>query len=90
MAVVEQVFCIVRDHYSLHSDCRCIARIKTHVNTYTRLEAYNKVTTHPDSLYVQAGSGRAFLIPAEREGVKYVKTKQDDTTADNLLQLPDC
>ena len=36
------------------------------------------------------GKATYALVPAEREGLKYVRTAADDTTADNLLKVKDC
>ncbi|MGH3429084.1 MAG: DUF3892 domain-containing protein [Mycobacteriales bacterium] len=44
----------------------------------------------PKSIYVEGGGERADVIPALREGLKYVRTRADDTTADNLLKVRDC
>ncbi len=88
--MAERVTCIVRGDKHLYSDCRCITQIKTDTATYSRLEAHNRVKNAPGSIYVEAGGSRANLIPAEREGLKYVRTVPNDTTADNLLKAPDC
>lgn len=87
----EKVTCIVKGEAHLHSDCRCITQIKTdYWRTYTREEANVKVTGSPGSIVVEGGGRTAPLIPAEREGKKYVRTRPDDTTVDNLLQVPQC
>jgi hypothetical protein len=88
--MAEKVTCIVRGDKDKYSDCRCITQIRTDGGTYTRLEAHNKVKASPGSIYVDAGFSRANLIPAERDGTKYVRTAPNDTTADNLLKVKDC
>jgi len=88
--MAEKVTCIVRGESHKYSDCRCITQIKTDAATYTRLEAHNKVKNSPGSIYVEAGSSRSNLILAEREGLKYVRTAPNDTTADNLLKVMNC
>ena len=55
-----------------------------------RLKAYNKVTASPGSIDVEAGASTANVVPPEREGLKYVRTAPDDTTADNLLKVQNC
>lgn len=57
----------------------------------TRLEMYNFVKGN-GLAYVKDSKGEiAYLIAAESpRGTKYVKTKADTTTADNLLSLPKC
>jgi len=88
--MVEKVTCVVKGEASKYSDCRCITQIRTDARTYTRLEAYERVKASPGSIYVEGGGARANVIPAEREGLKYVRTQPDDTTADNLLKAPIC
>ncbi len=88
--MAEKVTCIVRAERHKYSDCRCITEIRTDVGRYTRLEAHNKVKASPGSIYVEAGGAKANLVAAEREGLKYVRTAPDDTTADNLLRVKDC
>ena len=88
--MAEKVTCIVRGDKDKYSDCRCITQIRTTGGTYSRLEAHDKVKSSPGSIYVEAGTSRADLIPAEREGLKYVRTAPNDTTADNILKVRDC
>jgi len=89
--MAEKVTCIVKGESHLHSDCRCITEIQTDGwRKYTRLEAYNKVTASPGSIVVEGGGETATLIPAERLGTKYVKTRPDDTKEDNLLKVKEC
>ena len=87
----EKVTCIVKGEAHLHSDCCSITKIKTDGwRVYTRAEAHDKVTASPGSIVVEGGGETAPLIPAIREGSKYVRTRPDDTTADNLLKVQDC
>ncbi len=88
--MAEKVTCIVRGEKDEYSDCRCITEIRTDAGSYTRIEAHNKVKASPGSIYVEGGGSRANLVHAEREGLKYVRTAPDDTTADNLLKVKDC
>ena len=88
--MAEKVTCIIRGERHRYSDCRCITEIRTDAARYTRVEAYNKVKSSPGSIYVESGGSKANVIPAEREGVKYVRTAPDDTTADNLLKVKEC
>ena len=57
---------------------------------YSRLQAHEKVKADPGSIVVEGGGSTAPLIPAEREGTKYVRTRADDTTDDNLLKVREC
>ncbi len=88
--MAEKVICIVRSDKDRYSDCRCITEIRTDAVRYSRLEAHNKVKNSPGSIYVEMAGSKANLIPAEREGLKYVRTAPNDTTADNLLKVKDC
>lgn len=88
--MAEKVTCIVRGEKDKYSDCRCITEIRTDASRYSRLEAHNKVKASPGSIYVEAAGSKANLVPAEREGLKYVRTAANDTTADNLLKVKDC
>ncbi len=89
--MAEKVTCIVKGEAHLHSDCRCITKIKTdYWKEYTREQAHEQVKAHPGSIVVESVGATAPLIPAEREGKKYVRTRPDDTTADNLLQVVKC
>lgn len=87
--MAEKVACIVKGDHK-YSDCRCITSIRTDVRTYTREEAHSRVKLAPGSIFVAQGGSKADLVPAERDGVKYVRTTPDDTTADNLLSAPNC
>jgi hypothetical protein len=89
--MAEKVTCIVKGEAHMHFDCRSITKIKTdYSREYTREEAHEKVKAFPGSIVVEGGGKTAPLIPAEREGKKYVRTRPDDTAADNLLQVPNC
>ena len=85
----EKVVCIVKGD-GRYADCRCITQIQTDARRYTREQAYEQVRTSPNSIYVEGGGARAYLIPATREGVRYVRTRPDDTLDDNLLKVREC
>jgi len=88
--MAEKVTCIVRGDKDKYSDCRCITEIRTDAGKYSRGEAHDEVKRSPGSIYVEQGGSKANLVPAEREGLKYVRTAPNDTTADNLLKVRDC
>jgi acetylornithine deacetylase/succinyl-diaminopimelate desuccinylase-like protein len=88
--MAEKVNCIVRGDKNKYSDCRCITEIRTEAARYNRQQAHDKVKASPGSIYVEAGGSKANLVPAEREGLKYVRTAPNDTTTDNLLKVRDC
>lgn len=88
--MAEKVTCIVKGD-GRYADCRCITEIRTDAGArYTREQAHEHVKQFPNSIYVEGGGQRANLIPATREGVRYVRTHADDTLADNLLQVREC
>jgi len=87
--MADKVTCIVKGDYR-HSDCRCITEVRTSTSSYSRQQAHDLVKQSPGSLYVESAGVRANVIAAEREGLKYVRTRPDDTTADNLLSVPSC
>jgi hypothetical protein len=84
----ERVTNIIRGATRLYPDCRSITLIKTDEwKVYTLEEAHEQVKAHPGSIVVVGGGEIVPLIPAEREGKKYVRTRPDDTTDDNLLKV---
>lgn len=60
--------------------------------TSTREQMYDNVRYDSTYAYVQDAAGnKAYLMAATTSnGTKYVKTKPDDVTSDNLLKLPEC
>lgn len=87
----EKVTCIVKGEEYLHSDCCCITQLQVDGRCfYTREEAHDRVTIAPGSIVVGAGGRTADLIPARRGETKYVRTRPDDSTEDNLLKVPEC
>jgi hypothetical protein len=87
--MAEKVTCIVKGE-PRYWDCRCITHIQTDLRRHTREQAHDQVKAVPNSIYVEGGGARAYLIPATREGVKYVRTRPDDTPEDNLLKVREC
>lgn len=56
----------------------------------TRVEMYDFVKGGNDA-YVQVGTAKAALVAEiSPRGTKYVKTRADHTSKDNLLALPEC
>jgi hypothetical protein len=87
--MAEQVMCIVKGEPH-HRDCRSITVIQTAGGRYTREQAHERVKSMPGSIYVEMAGRRADLIPATREGTRYVRTRPDDTPDDNLLKVREC
>ena len=87
----EIVTCIIKGDGTRYSDCRCITGIRTDGwRRYTREQAHEQVKGCPGSILVISGGSTVDVIAAEREGLKYVRTAPDDTTADNLLKVKEC
>jgi hypothetical protein len=58
---------------------------------FTEDEAINRIEKGTDSFYVERPEGhRVWVIVAQREGRKYLKTETDGEKPDNLLSLPEC
>jgi hypothetical protein len=58
---------------------------------FTEDEAINRIEKGADSFYVERPEGhRVWVIVAQREGRKYLKTETDGEKPDNLLSLPEC
>ena len=86
--MLERVTNIVRGEAHLYPDCRSITLIKTNEwKVYTPEPAYEQVKAYPGSIVVVGGGEIVPLIPAERDGKIYVRTRHDDTTDDNLLKV---
>jgi hypothetical protein len=61
------------------------------ISRFTEDEAINRIEKGTDSFYVERPAGhRVWLIVANREGRKYLKTETDGEKPDNLLSLPEC
>ena len=57
----------------------------------TRMEIYDWLLTGGNAYVYDNIGNKAKLITAQSSnGTKYVKTESDNTTADNLLKLPEC
>lgn len=78
------------------NDCRCITEIGYEYEFMSTggskpPEEVHDDIKHEDIDYFVAYQGKEIdLMPAEREGTKYVRTEQTDTKDDNLLELDDC
>ena len=89
--MAEKVTCIVKGEEYLHFDCCCITQLQVDGwRFYTREEAHDMVMIAPGSIVVEAGGRMVDLVPAKRGETKYVRTRPDDSTEDNLLKVPEC
>ena len=56
----------------------------------TQEDAISYINNKTWSFYVSVGGNSVWVIVAEREGRKYLKTQNDGLNPDNLLSLPEC
>ena len=58
----------------------------------TRTQMYDFLVIEKGSAYVKDGQGNTAYLQGEisAKGTKYVRTKADNVTSDNLLKLPEC
>ena len=90
-----KVVCVNVKNDCSFKDCRCIKDIGISaqgggVNKYTPTRMYDRIA-NGEEFYVEDGKGnKTFLVKAEREGTKYVRTKPNDTESDNLLEQNSC
>lgn len=93
--MAREVVCATTDSTG-PNDCRCITKIGyvyENIDTTgskTPEEVHNDVKHDNTNYYVEYRGSETDLIPAEKNGTKYVRTKQNDTKNDNLLKLDDC
>jgi len=79
-----EITCIITDNNG-------IVTIGAGSRRLSETEAIRRIENGDESFYVIDPEGdRAQVIVASRNGKKYLKTKSDKTTHDNLLFLPRC
>lgn len=89
--MAERITCVIKGESHRYSDCRCISILGTATgHRLTRERAHDLLVSTPGSLYIERFGTRSNLIPAQRDGVKYVRSSPNDSTSDNLLSLPSC
>lgn len=90
-----KIKCIGIENNCSFRDCRSIKYIGVSaegggVNKYSPSKMYERIS-NGEEFYVEGSNGsKTFLIKAEREGTKYVRTEPNDTENDNLLKLGSC
>jgi hypothetical protein len=93
--MVYKVVCVTRDPTG-PDDCRCITEIGFKYDFRSlRMskkpeKIYDDITEKNVEYYLEFQGTKIDLLPAERNGTKYVRTEQTDTEDDKLLQLDDC
>lgn len=90
-----QVECVTTDDSSAYNDCRCIDSIGIHsiiggIDEYSPEEIHDRIEEEEDSFYVEYRGSKTYLETASHGSTRYVRTEQNDTTADNLLKQPSC
>ncbi len=86
-----QVFCISKGD-APHNDCTCITHIGFGVEIITREEAIRRIDTEVDTFWLEdpMDGSRINVKVATRGSLRYLRTHDDDTNRDNLLNLREC
>ena len=86
-----QVFCI-RKGDTPHNDCTCITHIGFGVEIIAREEAIRRIDAGVDTFWVEdpMDRSRTNVKVAALGSLRYLRTRDDDTDIDNLLQLREC
>lgn len=91
--MAREVVCVDEDSTG-PNDCRRITRIGYEIlnSRYSKTpeEVHDHIKYDGKQYVVEHEDTETELIAEEREGTKYVKTQQNDTLDDNLLQQDDC
>jgi len=86
--MTKQVTCIKkRIHHNPHERIEAIGGYNWTLNED---DAIWQIETERESFYVSAVGRTVDVIVAVRNGRKYLKTRSDGESPDNLLSLPDC
>lgn len=85
-----EIGCIVRS--GPKTDCTCITDVKSANGTKFSVRDVLYLIGKGDRFFVRDRRNNeiAFIIPAERSGRRYIRTRPDDDRNDNLLSLDDC
>ncbi len=86
-----QVFCI-RKGDTPHNDCTCITHIGFGVEIIAREEAIRRIDAGIDTFWLEYPTDRSRINVkiATRGSLRYLRTRDDDSERDNLLQLREC
>lgn len=90
-----QVICVSIDQGSQYDDCRCIEQIGFPAEsggtaTRTPEQVYDMIENQGDSAFIEHGGSETDLEGATHGSTKYVRTEQNDTEEDNLLEQQSC
>jgi len=89
-----RIKCVEINNACEFKDCRKIKLIGVlaqggGVNKYPPARIYERINDG-EEFFILNGPKKTFLIKAEREGTKYVRTEPNDTEDDNLLKQSAC
>lgn len=93
MATRHQVQCINKSNRtSAHERITHIGGVAANSTRWklTEAEAITGIENGTWQFYVSRGGTTVDVIVAQREGRKYLKTRNDGEQPDNLLSLPEC
>ncbi|MFV8327479.1 DUF3892 domain-containing protein [Flavobacterium sp. ZS1P14] len=94
MASLHEIRCINKsDRTNIHEGIVNIGGINPDGNRWkiSQTEAISAIESNKWNFYVGQGNSRIDVIIAVSEaGYKYLKTKNDTSTNNNLLSLPEC
>jgi len=85
-----EIACIIRN--GPKNDCTCITHVRGIYGTKFSVSDVLILINNGDRFFVRDRKNNqiSYVMPAERLGRKYIRTKPDDDKNDNLLSLPDC
>jgi len=91
MTIRRQVGCINRDRDNPHERIINIGGIDNAIRwKMSEKDAIAYIDNHQYSFFVYVGNLSVDVIVDERNGRRYLKTKNDGEKPDNLLSLPEC
>jgi len=90
-----EVACVSMDYDAEHDDCRCIQEIgfttrSGSITTRTPAEVHEMIAEDGMVLVVTYKGDRFQLEAVERDGERYVRSADEDTSDDTLLKKPSC
>lgn len=90
-----RVVCVVIDYDSPHDDCRCVEALGFRSQsggtiTRTPAEVYGMIEEAGDTVVVDYREETLKLVAATRDGTRYVRTEDEDTAEDALLNKQTC
>ncbi len=93
MAQSVQISCINKsDRYNVHERIINIGGVNPDNTRWkmTEKSAIDYIESGKYQFYVSVGHNSVWVVIAEHNGRKYLRTERDDVTSNNLLSLPEC